>query len=76
MGVANGRLAIHPPGAPVSPLGYGIWADSVGLVLDRLHTEVPGVPLLVAEAAAFAGFAASGKIPESLITVLRALLTF
>ena len=34
------------------------------------------VPLLVAEAAAFAGFAASGKIPESLITVLRALLTF
>ena len=49
MGVADGRLAIHPPDAPVSPLGYGIWADGVGLVLDRLHVEVPGTPLLVAE---------------------------
>ncbi|MGZ4785551.1 MAG: family 1 glycosylhydrolase [Acidimicrobiales bacterium] len=49
MGVAAGRLAVHPPGAPVSPLGYGIWADGVGLVLDRLHAEVPGTPLLVAE---------------------------
>jgi len=49
MGVAAGRLAIHPPGAPVSPLGYGIWADGVGLVLDRLHREIPGTPLLVAE---------------------------
>ena len=27
----------------VSPLGYGIWADGLGLVLDRLHDEVPGV---------------------------------
>ncbi len=34
------------------------------------------VPLLLAEAAAFAGFALSGKIPVFLITVLRALLTF
>lgn len=33
------------------------------------------VPLLVAEAVAFAGLALSGKIPASLITVLRALLT-
>jgi beta-glucosidase len=49
MGVADGNLAIHPPGAPISPLGYGIWADGVGLVLDRLAAEVPGTPLLVAE---------------------------
>jgi beta-glucosidase len=49
MGVAAGRLAIHPPDAPRSPLGYGIWADGVGVVLDRLHHEVPGTPLLVAE---------------------------
>jgi beta-glucosidase len=49
MGVQSGNLAIHPPDAPVSPLGYGIWADGVGLVLDRLHDELPGVPLLVAE---------------------------
>ena len=49
MGVRDGRLAIHPPGAPVSPLVYGIWADGVGLVLDRLHAELPDTPLLVAE---------------------------
>jgi beta-glucosidase len=49
MGVTDGRLAIHPPGAPVSPLGYGIWADGVGLVIDRLNVEIPGVPVLVAE---------------------------
>ena len=49
MGVAAGALAIHPPEADVSPLGYGIWADGVGVVLDRLHEEVPGTPLLVAE---------------------------
>jgi hypothetical protein len=33
-------------------------------------------PLLVAEAAAFVVAAASGKIPASLIIVIRALLTF
>jgi len=33
-------------------------------------------PLLVAEAAAFVALAASGKIPASLITAVRALLTF
>lgn len=49
MGVKDGRLTIHPPHAPISPLGYGIWADGLGLVLDRLHDELPGTPLLVAE---------------------------
>ncbi|MEO8053507.1 MAG: hypothetical protein ABI768_00020 [Acidobacteriota bacterium] len=34
------------------------------------------VPLLLAEVAAFGALALSGKIPESLITALRALLTF
>lgn len=48
-GVADGQVTIHPPGAERSPLGYGIWADGVGLVLDRLHAELPGTPLLVAE---------------------------
>jgi len=49
MGVRAGKLNVHPPDAPVSPLGYGIWADGLGLVLDRIHEELPGTPLLVAE---------------------------
>ena len=49
MGVSAGQLNIHPPDAPVSPLGYGIWADGVGVVLDRLHELLPDTPLLVAE---------------------------
>jgi len=49
LGVAGGGMQPHPPGAPVSPLGYGIWADGVGVVLDRLHERLPGQPLLVAE---------------------------
>ncbi len=49
MGVRQGKLDLHPPDAPMSPLGYAIWADGLGLVLDRLHHELPGTPLLVAE---------------------------
>lgn len=49
LGVTDGRATNHPAGAPASPLGYGIWADGVGVVLDRLHAELPGTPLLVAE---------------------------
>jgi beta-glucosidase len=49
MGVGAGRLTRHPIDAPASPLGYSIWADGVGLVLDRLHAELPGTPLLVCE---------------------------
>ena len=49
MGVANGRMSLHPADAPQSPLGYAIWPDGLGLVLDRLHTELPTTPLLVCE---------------------------
>lgn len=49
LGVSDGRVVAHPPDAPVSPLGYGIWADGISLVLDRLHATVPSVPLLIAE---------------------------
>ncbi|MEZ5139984.1 MAG: family 1 glycosylhydrolase [Acidimicrobiales bacterium] len=49
LGVAQGALATHPPGARTSPLGYGIYPEGVGLVLERLHAELPGTPLLVAE---------------------------
>jgi len=49
MGIRKGALVPYPPDAPVSPLGYGIWADGLGPVLDRLHEVVPATPLLVAE---------------------------
>jgi beta-glucosidase len=49
IGVREGRYVPHPPGASLSPLGYGVWADGLGRVLDRLRAEVPGTPLLVAE---------------------------
>ncbi len=49
IGVRDGRIVPQPVDAPISPLGYGIWADGLGLVLDRLHQELPGTPLLVAE---------------------------
>jgi beta-glucosidase len=49
LGVRAGQLAIQPPDAKRSPLGYGIWAEGLGLVLDDLHASLPGVPLLVAE---------------------------
>ena len=48
-GIRQGRMVPYPPDAPVSPLGYGIWADGLGRVLDRLHQMLPGTPLLVAE---------------------------
>jgi beta-glucosidase len=49
IGVREGQVVLHPDGAPVSPLGYGIYAEGLGLVLDRLHEELPDMPLLVAE---------------------------
>ena len=49
MGVAHGQVVRYPTDAPVSPLGYGIWAGGLGLVLDRLHEELPGTPLLIDE---------------------------
>jgi len=49
MGVADGRMTPHPVSAPQSPLGYAIWPEGLGLVLDRLHTELAHTPLLVCE---------------------------
>ncbi|MEY2419365.1 MAG: beta-glucosidase, partial [Actinomycetota bacterium] len=42
-------VGVYPEDTARSPLGYGIWADGLGLVLDRLHEEVPGTPLIVSE---------------------------
>ena len=40
------RISARRPGVAT---GYGIWADGLGRVLDRLHDELPGAALLVAE---------------------------
>jgi beta-glucosidase len=49
IGVAAGRVVPYPADAPLSPLGYAISAAGLGLVLNRLADELPGIPLLVAE---------------------------
>ena len=48
-GVRNGDIVPYPETNDPSPLGYSIWPDGLGLVLDRLHTELPNTPLLIAE---------------------------
>ncbi|MBA3029074.1 MAG: glycoside hydrolase family 1 protein [Desulfobacteraceae bacterium] len=49
MGVRSGQIVMHPPDAEVSPLGYGIWADGLGIILDELHAALPHTPILIAE---------------------------
>ena len=49
VGFRRGAPAAYPDGAPRSPLGYGIHPEGLGVVLDRLHAELPGTPLLIAE---------------------------
>ena len=49
LGLRAGNIVLHPTDAPVSPLGYGIWAEGLGVVLDRLHAYVPDAALLVGE---------------------------
>lgn len=39
----------YPPDGEVGPLGYVPWSDGLRLVLDRLHAELPGAPLLISE---------------------------
>lgn len=49
VGVAQGKVVPYPTGAPVSAMGYVPWPEGLGLVLRRLHEELPDQPLLVAE---------------------------
>jgi beta-glucosidase len=49
MGVQSGEIVIHPPDAVISPLGYGIWADGLGIVLDDIHAALPDTPILIGE---------------------------
>ena len=48
-GVRNGHIVPYPESDNPSPLGYSIWPQGLGLVLDRLHAELPDTPLLIAE---------------------------
>jgi beta-glucosidase len=49
LGLQGGGVVPYPAGAPISPLGYAIGADGLRLVLERLHRELPGTPLLISE---------------------------
>lgn len=49
LGFRNGTMTMYPEVATTSPLGYTIWPDGVDRILRRLHDELPGQPLLVAE---------------------------
>jgi beta-glucosidase len=43
------RFSPYPRDARVGPLGYAPWSEGLGIVLRRLHDELPGRPLLVCE---------------------------
>ena len=45
----DGTRQPYPTGARVGPLGYAPWSESLGIVLRRLHDELPGRPLLICE---------------------------
>ena len=37
------------PNARVGPMGYAPWSEGLGIVMRRLHDELPGRPLLICE---------------------------
>jgi len=43
------RFSPYPRDARVGPMGYAPWSEGLGIVLRRLHEELPGRPLLVSE---------------------------
>jgi beta-glucosidase len=43
------RFSPYPGNARVGPLGYAPWSEGLGIVLRRLHDELPGRPLLICE---------------------------
>ncbi len=49
LGLRDGTPVPYPAGAPRSPLDYGISADGLRLVLERLRRELPDTPLLISE---------------------------
>jgi beta-glucosidase len=45
----DGRSSPYPVDGRVGPLGYVPWSEGLGIVLRRLHDELPGRPLLICE---------------------------
>jgi beta-glucosidase len=43
------KRGLYPPDGKPGPLGYVPWSGGLRLVLDRLHAELPGKPLLISE---------------------------
>ncbi|GAA3439230.1 family 1 glycosylhydrolase [Kutzneria kofuensis] len=46
---STGAPAPFPAGGRPGPLGYVPWPDGIAVVLDRLHRELPGARIVVAE---------------------------
>jgi beta-glucosidase len=46
---AEGEIVPYPTDVRVGPLGYAPWSEGLGIVLHRLHDELPGRPLLICE---------------------------
>jgi len=46
---AEGEQVPYPSSARVGPMGYAPWSEGLGVVLRRLHDELPGRPLLICE---------------------------
>ena len=45
----DGRQVPYPTDARVGSMGYAPWSEGLGIVLRRLHDELPGRPLVICE---------------------------
>ena len=45
----DGTVVPYPSDARVGPMGYAPWSEGLGIVIRRLHDELPGRPLLICE---------------------------
>lgn len=48
-GLGIDAMRPYPPDARVGPMRYAPWPEGIGLVIDRIHAEVPSIPILVVE---------------------------
>jgi beta-glucosidase len=50
IGIDNeGRQTPYPANARVGSMGYAPWSEGLGIVLRKLHDDLPGRPLLICE---------------------------